>query len=102
MNDNVEKDTSIVKIPIEDIIKIVEDVEEGNSKIEALRNLKKPWALIMKDNYGKYFTMGFETRSDCADEVSECYMNEGFSIVHVLKRGIPRKNITIEVKARFR
>lgn len=86
----------VVRVPSEWMIKIF---EAGG--VEAIRNLQNPWAVIIQEDSGAILTKGFEDQSSCADLVAKLH-GSGAEPIYVLKKGIPRKNVKIEVRARFR
>ncbi len=89
----------VVRIPLVDIQKIVEG--NGAAAIEALGRLSSPWALVIRDEEGRFVTEGYDDQSECSDRVAK-FRGSSSSVLYVLKHGIPRKNVRIEVKARFR
>ncbi|MBN2258107.1 MAG: hypothetical protein JW704_09810 [Anaerolineaceae bacterium] len=93
--EDVSRDMKVM-IPFAEIIKVAEDA--GSKE---LRNLMSPWSVVMRDIEGKYYTVAFEDQSGCAGYVAHCHGGED-TVVYVLKNGIPRKSVKIEVKARFR
>jgi hypothetical protein len=105
---NTENESFVVRIPITEIVKIIEGAKyqesDGDHPVtptSVLMELSKPWAIVCRDIEGVYFVQGFEDQKTCSIRVGEFYNTE-YTVVYVLKNGIPRKNITIEVKARFR
>lgn len=85
----------VVKIPISNFIKILED-----SGIGALKELNKRWSIVVMDD-GFFTTEGFDDQCSCSDRVAKLHGTSA-EVIYVLKNGIPRKNVRIEVKARFR
>jgi len=102
-------ETFVVKIPLVDIVKIVQDASrydgndgwDGYTSVEALKNMQSPWSVVMRDIEGRYYTASFKEQSDCAAYVASHHGGED-AVVHVLKKGVPRKNVRIDVTARFR
>lgn len=97
----------VVRIPVSDFVKIIEGVrsyqddEAPVTEVEAIKELMNPWAIVVRDVDGSYFTHGFIDHKSCAAKVASFYNTE-YQVIHVLKNGIPRKKITVEVNARFR
>ena len=106
----------MVRLPVSEIVRIVSDAEankavnkpgdfpryqNGYGPIEALESLKKTWSIVINGD-GIYITEGFDTQKECAKRAAYYYERNGFEIVHVLKNGIPRKNIQAKVVMSFR
>lgn len=104
---NTENESFVVRISVGDIIKVIEgaNYQSADGKpvtpVSAIRELAKPWAIVCRDVDGTYFTQGFENRESCSQRVAD-FHNTEYTVIYVLKNGIPRKNITIKVTARFR
>jgi hypothetical protein len=85
----------VIKIPVSNLTKILED-----SGIGAIKDLSKQWSIVVVDD-GFFTTEGFDDQCSCSDRVAKLHGTNA-EVVYVLKNGIPRKNVRIEVKARFR
>jgi hypothetical protein len=66
-----------------------------------LIDLASKWSIII-EAFGSLTVEGFETQEECASRVAELHMDKEQKVLYVLKDGVPRKNVKIEVKARFR
>lgn len=90
-------DDFVIKVPGEWLVRIV-----SCGGVEALQALRKPWAVVIKEAEADLVCVkGFDTQGECSDLVADLHGTDA-QVVFVLKRGIPRKNIRIEVRARFR
>jgi hypothetical protein len=92
MNDNV-----IVHVPIGILATMA---SEAGGAISLL-SLSEKWSIIIQALDG-YSIEGFSSQEECANRVAELHMNKECKVLYVLKDGVPRKNVKIEVKARFR
>jgi hypothetical protein len=96
MGNEEKKEDFVIRVPSEWIVKVVE-----SAGIDGLRNLQSPWAVIIQEESGIVSTSGFEDQPSCSAMVASIHGTDA-EAVFVLKNGIPRKNIRIEVTARFR
>lgn len=90
----------VVRIPLIEIVEILDCIDREVLE-QAVRDLTRRWCVVFEEKQGALMTKGFDTQSECAEFVSDLYRTEDV-VKHVLKNGIPRKNVKIEVKARFR
>ena len=103
----MDKENFVIRIPVNDILSIIKGARYNSSDDTpvtpelAIQALAKPWAIVARDIDGTFFTEGFEDHKSCAERVASFHSTE-YQVIHVLKNGIPRKNVTIEVNARFR
>jgi hypothetical protein len=87
-----------VKIPID----MIAEIASGEGGPEILLALSSKWAVVLQGKSGQYFTEGFEDQESCAVRVAGLHKDKDLDVRYVLKDGIPRKNVKIEVKAVFR
>lgn len=93
--EDVRKDF-VIKIESKPLVQIV---KAGG--VEALMELQKPWAVVIREENNTISTKGFDDQGSCAELVANLHGTDA-EVVYVLKNGVPRKNVRIEVKARFR
>lgn len=88
----------IVQLPMEDIQKIVSDAPDP---VGALGKLNYPWCIVVKGSDEKWYIIPFEDQAECAAKVAD-YHGSADEVVYVLKNGIPRKSIKVEISVKFR
>lgn len=97
MSDVKISDNLVVHVPIGILSTIA--LEEGGCV--SLIDLASKWSIIA-EAFNFLRVESFETREECALRVGEIYVDKNQKILYVLKDGVPRKNIKVDVKARFR
>lgn len=106
---NYDNGKHIVRLPIEVIGKIIADAfsapisencgEECNVN-NAIGALGYEWSVVYGLKGGSLRTAGFCEYNDCATFVATQYGTD-IEVLYVLKRGVPRKNVKVQVKARL-
>lgn len=110
----------VLKVSLDLISAIYKNAEEALDEASVLSErhgaidkvtyaLKAPWCLILAKEDGDtgvdgavtYTVESFDDQSSCAERVAELY-STGIDVVHILKNGVPRRNVRVEVRARFR
>ena len=108
-NEVFENDKHVVKIPIEVIQKIVlsaqsspisEECDSDCNVRNALHRLGYKWGVIYQGPDECLYTAGFAEYDDCAEFVANNYGTDT-KILYVLRDGVPRKNVKVQVKARL-
>jgi hypothetical protein len=92
-----EVSDNVVHIPIGVIATIAS--EAGGCV--TLLDLASKWSIIVSASNSLHVEC-FDTQEECASRVADLHMDKEQKVLYVLKDGVPRKNIKIEVKARFR
>lgn len=99
----------VVKLPIGIIGKIIRDAMSGPITEEcdsacmvsnALVSLQYEWSVVYLEKGGRIRAAGFCEYGDCAKFVATQYGTD-VEVLYVLKCGVPRKNVRVQVKARL-
>ena len=104
-----QRESHVVKLPWTVIEKIVvdaqaapitEDCDQDCNVRNALCRLGFKWSIIYSGADGRLSTAGFVEYDDCSEMVAKMYGTET-TLQYVLRDGVPRKNVKVQVKARL-